>query len=206
MFRLTATLRGVPLYLLEESGLFPQITTLGYSWYARYDHARKQAKPKHWLMFIGCLLIPLPIYLYLAGAESSADTKLFLIGCLCIALRIKGQPWQFAKAIRRLDECLKETDHRGIYQLPVESADRETFLIGEAVERIKYILYYGKKDGCDSELEEFWCQRLEELDDIATEFGHILGDDKLHYQRAEKELKTGEDALAKNYQALEERP
>lgn len=206
VFRLNATFRGIPLYLLEKSGLCPQITTLSYKWYARYDHARKQAKPKHWLMVIGCLLISLAIYLFLTGAGNSVNTKLFLIGCLFIALRVVTQPWQLARALRQLDNCLKQTNHLGLNRLPERDAEVETFLIDEAVLRIKYILYSEKKGGCDPELAELWRQWLEELDDIATEFGHILGDNEPHYQRAREELSNGTDDLAKKYQALEEAP
>lgn len=206
MFRLNATLRDVPLYQLLKSEFCLQITNLECQWYARYDHARKQAKPKHWLMIVGCLLIPLPIYLYLAGEGNSADTKMFLIGCLFIALRVVTQPWQLARALRRLDNCLKQTNHLGLNRLPAEDAEAETFLINEAVLRIKYILYHEKKNGCDSELAELWRQRLEELDYNASDFGHILDEHEPHYQRAEKELIKGTDALAKKYQALEEAP
>lgn len=204
--RLTATFRGIPLYLLEESGLCQQITTLSYKWYARYDHARKQIKPKHWLMVIGCLLISLAIYLFLTGAGNSVNTKLFLTGCLFIALRVVTQPWQLARALRRLDNCLKQTNHLGLNRLPEKDAEVETFLIGEAVLRIKYILYYEKKGGCDPELAELWRQWLEELDDNNSDFGYIFDEHEPHYKRAREELSNGTDALAKKYQMLEEVP
>lgn len=187
--------RGIPLYALAMSRLCPQINLLAQLWEEDGRGGRpkgncsnpiKQAKPKTWLMLLAGLLLALGSYLFFfGGIESSrCGAWIFGLGLFCFVAYIMAQPWDFAKAIRRLDECLKQQEPNGIATIPPYWSELEAYL-RQCMDKGAYLVVYAEdKFGRNSELADQWNLHVRTLSAIAKEFGFDLGKHYPYYKKA----------------------
>ncbi|KKS34482.1 MAG: hypothetical protein UU95_C0012G0007 [Parcubacteria group bacterium GW2011_GWC2_42_12] len=190
-------IRGLPLHALAQSGLFPQINLLAQLWkesgcgknnQGNYNNPIKQAEPKIWLAIVIWLSWMGGIFIFFVGQgqedASKAGLFLFWLGWFFFLIDALIQPWNFASSVRRLDECLKQQDSKGIAILPHTTTELDAFLRNYMESWAWSVLFYEDKFGRDSDEAERWRARRRNLRAIAEEFGFDLGKDDLYYEKA----------------------
>ncbi len=187
-----AKIRGIPLYTLAQSELFPQIKTLASLWKnLNGDNPIGQAKPMYPTMLLAWLMTTLALLIFFVKPLEStigAGILILIIGFFFFSLAILAQPWKFVKAVRRLDQCLEQLQDNGIARLPHTGEEIAAFL-RERMTGIAYlVLLYEREEGRGSDSAEKWRQCMKNLGYVAVEFGLNFGRHDPYYEEAAARL------------------
>lgn len=196
---ITATIRGIPLVNIMESGVLPQIkNVLAEAFHKQNPKTRNPLRTHIYEggeimtgLAIACFTSTLVMFLH--GQFESAF-GLFCCGLCSLVMHRSLYPWKFVYAVRELDESLQTVRSKeafgGLTELPHTETEMLPFLRNRLLELVWLIRFYERNRPESPDLAK-WRNSREKFLKACSKFGYDLGDQNYFFDKANSLLDQG---------------